>query len=178
MYKITAEMIPNRDSFTARDVYIPYKKVRQLNNQPYSSKMVFCEILSLFFMFIRDRILEGRTVELPGDMGELSINGIKPRIKTDSEGRPKLPPDWGETKKLWLENEEARKNRQILFHFNDHSGFVRYKIFWKRKFIANIDNLIYYSFMGARKFSREVAQNIFKGVEYNQRQLKYIHNAD
>jgi len=171
-------MIPHKDKLSTQDVYKPYRQIRKLNKQPFVTEKVFLEILSLFFIFIKDLILKGRTVELPGDMGELCISGAKPRIKFDGEGRPKLPPDWGETRKLWKENPEAREQKKILFHFNDHTGYIRYKIFWKRKFIANIDNLVYYSFMGARKFTREVAQNIFNGVEYNQRQLKYVKNAD
>ena len=178
MHKITAEMIPNKGKFVGSDAYEPYKKVRELNGQPFVGKTIYLEIISLFFLFIKNLMLKGRTVELPANMGEMCISGLKPRVKVDSEGRPKLPPDWGETRKLWERDPVAKAEKRIIFHFNEHSGFVRYKIYWKRDFFAHMDNIKYYSFQGARHFTREIAQAIFDGAEYDQRQLKYVKNGD
>ena len=174
IFRITAKMIPLKDNLSMADMYKPYKEARIYNNQKFVNKLTYLKILSLFFKFIKTTILQGRTIEFK-HLGELSISGLKPKIKFDKDNRPKLPPDWGATRKLWAENPEAKEKKQILFHFNDETGFVRYKLFWN-KLKVPLSNKVYYSLIAARRFKREISANIRKGVEYNLRQLKYVSN--
>jgi len=167
-------MIPLKDNLLTTDIYAPYKEIRKINDQKYVNKTTYLKIISLFFLFIKTTILQGRTIEFK-HLGELSISGLKPKIKFDKDNRPKLPPDWGASRKLWAENPEAKAKKQILFHFNDDTGFVRYKLFWN-KLKVPLMNKIYYSLVAARKFKREISSNIKKGTEYNLRQLKYVSN--
>lgn len=116
--------------------------------------------------FLIQKVLEGEEVSLPERMGILSILGKKQKIRFDEEGKViGLAPDWVKTKKLWENNEEARINKKLLYHTNEHSDNVRYKYLWS-KFRVLVENKTLYSLRMTRTNKRAVHAKILAGQVY------------
>jgi len=128
---------------------------------PYSEYNV---LLKEFHKFIAAKILDGEMVELPAGCGILYIGGIKVKIRTDENGEVKgLAPDWPSTHKLWNSNPEAKKERRMVYHFNEHTKGVRYRTTW---WVSSIPNISLYDFVFSRTNKREMAKRILNGKEY------------
>jgi len=136
----------------------------------------FIEITKGFMQFIMKKVLDGESVQLPLNAGKLEVVGkkIRPKLKPDGT-MSGVAPDWVATKKLRDENPEAKKKRTVVYHFNEHSNGVRYKIRWY-KLHSGVKNRSVYAFYLARKNKRELSDNIMKGKEYRVEPYKKIKN--
>lgn len=178
MYRITAEMIPDKEILSCRDMYIPYKNTRLLNEESFVEKKIFFSILSDYLKFLKNKIIEGTKVELLR-IGWLAVTGKEQIIEFDEQDRPKLPPDWGTTRKLWKEKAEAKnqtfeefcrtaskEEKTIIFHFNEHTDYVRYKVEWNQENTPDLKHKELYSFRITKDFKTELAKKIKSGKEY------------
>lgn len=129
-------------------------------------KKLYNIIAQRYMKFLLDKVLEGVEVTLPAKMGTLSVIGRKQILKLDEKGEVKgLAPDWVGTKKLWEENEEARKNKKILYHLNNRTNGYRYRFFWGKSKIL-VENKNFYSLRLTRENKRRLSRNILNNVEY------------
>ena len=99
--------------------------------------------------------------KLPKRLGIITVRKFKKKIKIESGKRPgyNLAPDWKATKKLWEEDEEARKNKILIRHENKHSKGYTFHIRYSKR-IANFKNKSLYRFKPTRTMQRELANNI------------------
>lgn len=145
-----------------RDSYKMYKK--ECDN-PVDIK-TYLLIAADYNKFLINKVLEGEEVSLPARMGTLSIIGKKQKVRFDEEGKViGLAPDWVKTKKLWDENPEAKKNKKLVYHTNEHSDNIRYKFSWS-KFRVLVENKTLYSLRLTRTNKRAVHKKIINGQEY------------
>jgi hypothetical protein len=145
-----------------RDSYREYKK--SVDN-PVDIK-TYISIANNFNNFLMDKILDGFEVVLPARLGVMSIIGTKQKIKFDNNGDPILPPDWVKTKKLWEKNPEAKEKKQKVYHTNDHTNGVRYKLLWSKLRVL-VENKNLYSFRLTRTHKRSINHKIVnEGKEY------------
>lgn len=134
------------------------------------------EINYLYFKFLTSKVLEGEGVSLPNRMGTLKILGRKPRIRFEKDefGNKKivgLAPNWKKTKELWSKNEEARKEKRMVYFTNEETGGVIYKWFWSKRNIL-VKNKTLYSLRMTRTNKRAVKPMIKKGKTYPLRIFK------
>lgn len=142
-----------------------YNYYKSKADNPQDSK-TYLRVISEFMTFIMDRVFEGYEVHLPARLGVFSIVGKKIRPKINSEGEiDNLAPDWVATKKLWESNPEARENKQLVYHFNEHSEGIRYKLLWS-KLNVNVKNKSAYTFKLSRANKRKINSLISEGKEY------------
>ena len=127
----------------------------------------FRKIVNGFHQFIADKIIEGETVRLPEKLGELKIVGKKvtPRIDPETGNVVGLAPDWGETRKLWAKCPECEEEKQLVYHLNEHTDGIRYKVAWGKTgvFLHNRD---FYAFTAVRSLKRALKGAIDRGKEY------------
>ena len=118
-----------------------------------------------FMMFIKNKILDGESVVLPVKSGKIEIIGKKVKPLLIDGKLSGLAPDWVSTKELWKKDPEAKKNKKLIYHFNEHTNGIRYSIHWYKLYTgARYRSL--YAFYAVRTFKREIWKRIMGGKEY------------
>lgn len=119
-----------------------------------------------FMGFLMDRLLSGQMVKLPEGLGTLEFVGKKIKPNLDENGNIKgLSPNWAATNKFWKDNPEAKERKEVIFHFNEHSNGIRYKMYWSKKHVF-IQNKDFYSFILSRENKRKFNSAILNGTEF------------
>jgi hypothetical protein len=136
----------------------------------------FISIIEGFMKFISAKIIDGEMVILPVNSGRIEVIGKKIKPRTLEDGTLiGVAPDWVGTKKLWDSNPEAKKNKTLVYHFNEHSNGIRYKIHWF-KLKSGVMHKGLYSFYPTRSNSRAIWKAIMSNKEYRidtERDSKY-----
>jgi hypothetical protein len=126
----------------------------------------YAKVMNTWQMYIRDLIFEGNEVKLPSKMGIIKVSGKRVPIKFDEDGKLKgQSPDWAETKKLWANKPEAKENKQMIYHLNEHTDGVRYKFKWSKERMI-VTNKYYYTMIFSRLNKRKLSVLIQDGMEY------------
>ena len=94
----------------------------------YVSFSEYCKVLDAFNMCLRDEILfNSFDYNMPSRLGLLGIRKKKLTPWINEEGKliNPLPIDWKATMDLWEVDEEAKRLKKLVRHFNEHSkGFI------------------------------------------------------
>lgn len=150
-----------KDYYNTRDSYKTYKKV---SKEPIPIT-TYINILNDFMKFLANKILTKGEARLPSKLGIVKIIGrkIKPRME---DGKIKgLAPDWKATKDLWERDLEAKKSKQVVYHFNEATDGIRYKFLWSKENVL-VTNKSLYDIRMTRENKREVPKRIKEGQEY------------
>ncbi len=115
--------------------------------------------------FIAQKLLNGEEIILPVAMGRLEVQGRKQNIRVEGDKIKGLAPDWKSTIELWNRNPEAKKEKKIIYFFNEHSKGIRYKIKWTKTKIPLIFKSVL-TFKAVRTIKRGVSKNVNDGKEY------------
>lgn len=116
-------------------------------------------------------ISEGFEFRLPYRLGTLRIRKkkIKYRFKEDGTlDTQNLKVDWKSTNDLWNKDEEAKKNKTVVFHTNAHTNKYLLGFFWSKR-TSKSRNLSVISFHASRANKRrlaKVSKNPYKTVNY------------
>lgn len=124
------------------------------------------ELLSNFFKFLLDSLIEGKELKFPSGLGSMKISGKKLEIKFNEKGEiEKINIDWPKTKKLWKECEECKKNNKKIYLLNEHSDGIRYRFLWsKHKAIFRTKRC--YVFKAAKSARKKLFTSIINGGQY------------
>jgi len=137
--------------YTTKDCYKLYKKnVDKALQVDYS---LYMDIIKSFNKSLRDKILYNASeVKLPCNLGRMRIKKFKLKLNKWN----KLRPDWEKTLKLWERNPEAKEEKKLVFHLNEHRAGYAYRVYWdKRK--CKVKNNRFYHFTPSRKFARTLS---------------------
>lgn len=146
---------------TLRDSYKTYKEG---NTNPIAIK-IYIQIVLGFIKFLMQKVFEGKDIKLPCELGIVGIRGKRQKPRLDEDGNiVGLAPNWVATKQWREQNPDSR---QILYHFNEHSSGVRYKIVWFKKGYK-FRNKSVYSIRFSRMNKRTVSNLIKGGKEYQE----------
>ena len=99
-------------------VYDIYKHIRKNKwydiGQPITEHQ-FYTIIRQVNNVLADNLLKGNDIVFPNKMGRLEVRKFEPIIRfDDNKLTVRLPIDWDRTLKLWLEDEEAYKERTLV----------------------------------------------------------------
>jgi hypothetical protein len=134
---------------TISDSYKEYSK--QYPNRKVDKKL-YTAICIEFFKECLVYMLEGCEVRLPL-LGVLSIVKKKRDLN-------KLQPDWKSTKELWSQDPDAKRNKKLVFHMNNHSGGYYYRFHWRK---GKVKNISVYSFLPVRAVKTALSSAILSG---------------
>lgn len=70
-----------------------------------------------------------------------------------------LKPDWKKTNELWDKDPKAKKEKKLVYHFNEHTENYYFR-FYYTKFTCNIKNKSVYSFKPTRDNARFLSNYI------------------
>jgi hypothetical protein len=148
------------DIFGIRDIYKSYKSY---SDNPLDYKQ-FLRIWEKFAeRTLDDIILKGKDFVMPFRLGSLGIRKQKIRVKMNDDGtidKRSLRPDWKATRELWERDEEAKNNKQLVFHLNKHFGGYNCKWFWDKS-TCSVHNQTAYSLTMTRGNKRKLSAAIF-----------------
>ena len=143
-----------------REVYKFYKSHTE-NPLPYP---IFRAVWITFIDKVTKGIVEeGKDFIMPYRLGSVGIRKQKIRVKLNPDGTIDtryLRPDWKATNELWDRDEEAKKNKQRVFHLNRHFGGFNCKWFWDKS-TCIVKNQTAYSLTMSRENKRKLSEAIF-----------------
>jgi len=141
-----------------------YKRYSKEMEKPVELK-TFIPIANGYMEFLIEKVISGEEVTLPAKLGTLFIQGVKKKLVFNRDGIPMLPPNWGETKKLWDRNPDAKATKKVVYCLNEETNGVVYKLHWSKNRVP-IENKLYYNFILTRENKRAIHKQIKQGKEY------------
>lgn len=147
--------------YNTRDSYIVYKNmsVNPINISQY------VQIINHFMKFLSSKLLSTGEIILPDRLGRLSIFGKKVNVRIEDGEIKGLAPDWVKTKQLWDSDEEAKNNKQLVYHFNEETNGIRYKFAWSKNRVL-VSNKTLYNLRMTRSNKRELSRLVREGKEF------------
>lgn len=148
-----------RDSWGIRDAHKHIRKNHWYNIGHPVSEHDFYTIIRNVNLLLADEIANGHTVKFPHHMGKLELRKYKVGVwLKDGKLQNTYPPNWGDTLKLWYEDEEAREAKTILRHENPFMYHVYYD-----KWRAKYENKVFYQFALNSFIKKNLSKNIKQG---------------
>ena len=147
--------------YNTRDSYVVYKNmsVNPINISQY------VQIINHFMKFLSSKLLSTGEIILPDRLGRLSLFGKKVNVRIEDGEIKGLAPDWVKTKQLWESDEEAKNNKQLVYHFNEETNGIRYKFAWSKNRVL-VSNKTLYNLRMTRSNKRELSRLVREGKEY------------
>lgn len=134
------------------------KKIKVVNRKQYS------EILYYYYRrCFEEMVLNNKTLKMTARLGSIKIFKREPFFfKTSDFDNIDLPIDYNATLKLWNQDEEAKANKQIVRHLNEHSdGYVYFYKWIKQN--SNVTNKNWYKFKATRTNKLLLSSEVKKG---------------
>lgn len=126
----------------------------------------FRKIISEYNKFFVNNVLEGESEGLPMNFGTIAITGKQQKPKIDNKGNVKgLNVDWGATQRSWKANPKLKESFKKIYHLNEHTAGVKYRIAWSRLNVLKEDKFLFKLDI-ARSFSLSLKDKLFEGKEY------------
>ena len=147
--------------YNTRDSYVVYKN---MSDNPINISE-YVQIINQFMKFLILKLLSTGEIILPERLGRLSIFGKKVNVRIEDGEIKGLAPDWVKTKQLWDSDEEAKNNKQLVYHFNEETNGIRYKFFWSKNRVL-VSNKTLYNLRMTRSNKRELSKLVREGKEY------------
>lgn len=111
---------------------------------------------------VRLMIFDKREFFIPANLGGWRIKRRKTKFRLDKNGDLKtthLPVDYQATKALWNNDPKAKKDKRLVFIFNDHTDGYRFKFWWDKR-TSRVRNQSAYYIKPSRANSRLLAKAV------------------
>ena len=116
----------------------------------------FSKVFRILMEAMRQIVIENNyKYKLSSRMGVITTRKYKNKI-TFKDGKMviKYPPDFKSTLKLWAENPESAKAKQLVRYENKHTNGHSYRIIYTKKIAANYPNKLLYKMKFNREFTK------------------------
>ena len=142
------------------------------------SEQLYSKILkAINFSIIKTIILENFEFKIPCNLGTFSMKQSPIEYKLDENGEldtKSLTVDYKATRKLWMEDEEARNEKKLIFLTNEHTNGNRMSYWWSKR-NARVSGIAVYYFLPCRKVKRapvDFLKNKELGLTFFQKKKK------
>lgn len=142
-----------RNSWGVYDFYKYYRKNKPLDTKFVISDVQYYAIFRRVNELLVDNLVRTGELEFPYRMGKLIVVKKPCGSWTTPDGKRKTSRviDWDRTLNLWYEDDEAYRNKTLLYFEEDDRNVVKYE---KRN--AIFKNKFYYNFKPNRDITRRV----------------------
>ena len=145
-------------------VYSAYKAIRKHHWFDIGRPLLeheFYTIIRSVNKLLAEELVNGNTVKLPLKMGKLEVRKFKTGAYMKNDKLViNYPVDWGETLKLWYQDEEARKNKTLMRREYPYIYYIRY---CTEGHDANYVNKYFYGFSVNTNVKKALQQNVKNG---------------
>jgi hypothetical protein len=157
-----------KSDYKTNDLFKFYIGKIEKNSIYDQKKSIFTKVISDF----NDRIYKEHIVikayefRLVGRLGKISIKQFKRKLKLNDENKlvSKLSCNYKKTKELWSNNEEAKKNKKLVYHTNEHTDGYEFRCHWNKK-TSNVPCNNFYQFIPVRTNKRFIAKCFNEGLK-------------
>lgn len=161
-----------RNSWGVYDFYKYYRKTKPKDSKWVISDVQYYSIFRRVNELLVDHLIRTGELELPYRMGQLVIlkKELKSWIDPSGKRRTSRVINWEATLELWYNDEEARKNKTLLYYEDDERLTVRYlknKAIYKNKY--------YYEFRSNRDIYRRARNESVISTIINREMSKQIN---
>lgn len=129
------------------------------------TRKMYGQIIKEYNSFLRDGLsTKGREILLPRKLGRAELRKSKTELTVDESGNivNNLAINWKETRKLWLDNQEAKEKKIKIRFTNEHTDGYTFNITYMRS-KADFKNKTLYTIRFNRKLKRDLSESIFNG---------------
>lgn len=138
------------------DVFRFYKTI---SAKPVS-KEVFMNLWTEYLDWgFTENVFKGRVFKLPY-IGDITLRKKKISLKEKDGKIDKryLKVDYKKTKELWEANPQAKEEKKLIFHLNQHTGGYYYRIYLDKKYARKVANMRYFKLVFVRKWKRMISK--------------------
>lgn len=148
-----------------KNIRASFRRYRKNNENTIIDSSRYIKMCRAFNTYMMDSIIEGNNIQLPAKLGRLYITGRKIEIAYNEDGKPNLAIDWQKTKKMWAAKPQTKIDKKVLYHTNDNTNGVRYKLVWSKKDVK-VEHKNFYSMRLSRRNKKKITLSIKSGKEY------------
>jgi hypothetical protein len=145
--------------YGAKESYEYYKR----DNKNPVEKKEYNKVLLKINRKLADLVIyENIDFRFPLGIGNFRIKKYKPKLKLDEDGNlltNNINVDYKKTKELWGKNPEKRRNKVVVFNFNEHTKGYRGRFWWDKR-TSKLKNQSCYYLRVTRRNKRELAKAI------------------
>jgi hypothetical protein len=134
-------------------------------------KTRYTKFLKEFWDLVFDEIVQrNHWFRMPHGLGEIRIqeNEVKSKIDEDGKLVHNMRMDFGATNKLWARDPKAKEEGKRIYHLNEHTDGMAYKIRWEKG--HNKNGIWAYLFKPNRTFRKKLSAHL----QDPQRKIQYF----
>lgn len=112
-----------------------YRFYRETTEDSVADIILYLKVVLGFIKYMMGKVFDGYDVKLSvgNSLGIIGVRGTKDKPKLDEFGNiVGLATDWKATNELRKIDEKAREEKTRVYHFNEHTAGVRYRLVWFR----------------------------------------------
>lgn len=161
-----------RNSWGVYDFYKYYRKTKPKDPKFIISDVQYYAIFRRVNELLVDSLVRTGELEFPYKMGKLIVfkKTLKSWIAPNGERYTSRKVNWDKTLELWYNDEEAYRNKTLLYFENDEGLTIRYN-----KTKAEFKNKYYYEFKPSRDIDRRVKNESVVSLIINREMSKQIN---
>jgi hypothetical protein len=153
------------------ELYKAYiKKLIDKDSAYNIKKPLFTKVLKELNTGVINLMIKSNFVfKIPYRLGELSITKNKVKYRLDEDGKlitKYLPCDYKATRALWDTDSEAKENRILVYHTNEHTEGYKLNFYWKKQ-KSYVKGMSIMQFIACRWAKREIPKQISLHPELN-----------
>lgn len=139
---------------TTETIYHSLKREGMIDK--HMSKGEFRLIIREFNLLLAEKLQRGEDIQFPHNMGRVELRKYKPVVRfKDGKLQNGMPVDWIATLKLWQEDDECMRNKQLVRMVEKEVFKIIYN-----KSRADYPNRTYYQFQVSRELKRSLKDRI------------------
>lgn len=160
-----------RNSWGVYDFYKYYRKHKPEGNRWVLTESQFFSIFRRVNELLVDHLIRTGELEFPYNMGKLVLFKKRHRSYIDPSGKQRTTRsiNWDKTLELWYNDDEAYKNKTLVYFENADNTIIRYM-----KKSAIYRNKYYYEFKPNRDINRRVKSESVVSLIINRELSKQI----
>jgi hypothetical protein len=161
-----------RNSWGVYDFYKYYRKTKPKDPKFIISDVQYYAIFRRVNELLVDSLVRTGELEFPYKMGKLIVfkKTLKSWIAPNGERYTSRKVNWDKTLELWYNDEEAYRNKTLLYFEDDERLTIRYN-----KTKAEFKNKYYYEFKPSRDIDRRVKNESVVSLIINREMSKQIN---
>lgn len=161
-----------RNSWGVYDFYKYYRKTKPKDPKFIISDVQYYAIFRRVNELLVDSLVRTGELEFPYKMGKLIVfkKTLKSWIAPNGVRYTSRKVNWDKTLELWYNDEEAYRNKTLLYFENDERLTIRYN-----KTRAEFKNKYYYEFKPSRDIDRRVKNESVVSLIINREMSKQIN---
>ena len=161
-----------RNSWGVYDFYKYYRKTKPKDPKFIISDVQYYSIFRRVNELLVDSLVRTGELDFPYKMGKLIVlkRTLKSWIAPNGNRYTSRRVNWDKTLELWYNDEEAYRNKTLLYFENDERLTIRYN-----KTRAEFKNKYYYEFKPSRDIDRRVKNESVVSLIINREMSKQIN---